>query len=62
MKASQALSQDHNRDTVGSHAGSKLSDINNSSSNLIKKPYDEDHDGKPDVNVSQELSEDTNRI
>lgn len=37
-----------------------MKEINNKDTNILKRPVDEDHDGKPDVSVSQELSEDVN--
>lgn len=59
-KSNNKINVDSNNHPVGLHGGRKASDLNNKDSNLIKPPYDLDHDGKPDYGVSREESEDVN--
>ena len=47
---------------VGALGGRGPKDICNPEMNIIKKPKDEDQDGKPDGGVSRELSEDRNTL
>lgn len=57
---SKKINEDLNNHKVGSHGGTKPSDINNKNSNRMDATYDEDRDGKSDYGVSRELSEDVN--
>lgn len=47
---------------VGAFGGSGPRDLMNPDVNVIKKPKDEDQDGKKDYGVSRELSEDRNTL
>lgn len=62
MKTSILLSQDHNNHPLGMRGGRVSADINPKGHNERAPIRDEDMDGKPDVSVSEELSEDTNRV